>query len=104
MVRKAINILSPIAALAIVLVSLQSFVFGAGETEPEAQPATPAATTEVRETTAILLPELASVSRILETASNKTLNETVPESVKRILIANGAVLLVPQPAEAGGGL
>jgi len=104
MVRKAINILSPIAALAIVWVSLQSFVFGAEETQPEAQPAAATTTTEVTETTANLLPELASVSRILETASSQTLGQSVPESVKRILIANGAVLLVPQSTEAGAGL
>ena len=104
MVRTAINILSPIAALATVWVSLQGFGLGAEEDPPAAPPAAAATTTHVTPATTGLLPELASVSRILETAASQTLGETVPESVKRLLIANDAVLLIPEPAEAGGGL
>jgi hypothetical protein len=95
MVRKAINILSPIAALAVVWVSLQGFVF-AGE-EPSGVLLTPSTSLVSQE----LLPELGSVSHILATASTNNLGESVPESVKRILITQGVVLLVP---ERGSGL
>lgn len=97
MVRRLINVLSPIAALAVVWVSLQSFVFTGTETETSE----PLLTPPTSMTSQDLLPELGSVSQILATTSTNTLGETVPDSVRRILITSGAVLLVP---ESGGGL
>ncbi len=99
MVRTAINVLSPIAALAVVWVSLQSFVFTSQDAEPAALLAPP--TSIVNQD---LLPELGSVSQILGATSTKTLGESVPASVKRILIANGAVLLVPEHSKNGSDL
>ncbi len=96
MVRKAINVLSPLAALAVVWVSLQSFVF-APEENPPSEPFLAPPTSLISQD---LLPELSSVSQILATTSTNTLGETVPESVRRILVTSGAVLLVP---DDGGG-
>jgi hypothetical protein len=98
MVRKVINFLSPIAALAVVWVSLQSFVFGAEEAQPAALFPAPPTSVVARE----LPPELGSVSQILATTSAKTAGESVPDAVKRLIIAKGAVLLVPR--ESRGSL
>ena len=97
MVRRAVNTVSPIAALAIVWISLQSFVF-----DGEMNPASAALLVPPSSIVAPdLLPELGSVSQLLATTSTRTLGESVPDSVKRLLVANGAVLLVPN--EPGGG-
>jgi hypothetical protein len=98
MIRTVINILSPIAALAVVWVSLQSFVFAAEDAEPVAPLLVPPTSLVAQD----LLPELGSISQILATTASNTAGESVPESVTRLLAGNGAVLLVPQ--EAGGGL
>ena len=102
MVRKAINVLSPVAALAVVWVSLQSFVFPGVETttEPTVPPAIPTTTTAAPG----VLPELSSISQILADTSTAALSESVPDSVARVLAANGAVLLVPDPPTDGGRL
>ncbi len=97
MVRRLINVLSPMAALAVVWVSLQSFVF-TGTENPPSEPLLAPPTSMVSQD---LLPDLGSVSQILATTSTNTLGETVPDSVKRILITRGVVLLVP---ESGGSL
>ncbi len=97
MVRSVINILSPIAALAVVWVSLQSFVI-TGQGAPPAEPLLVPPTSVVSEG---VLPELGSVSHVLATTSTESVGGTVPEAVRRILITNGVVLLVPERA---GGL
>ena len=97
MVRRLTNVLSPVAALAVVWVSLQSFVFTGTETPPSDTLLAPPTSMVSQD----LLPELGSVSQILATTSTKTLGETVPDSVKRVLITSRVVLLV---SESGGGL
>lgn len=100
MVRRLIKVLSPIAALAIVWGSLQSFAFTADENAAEQVPQTQSTSVVQRD----LLPELGSVSQILATTSTRTPGEKVPASVRRILIASGAVLLVEEGSDTGDRL
>ena len=98
MVRKIINILSPIAALALVWVSLQSFLVVDDTNPAEPVPASPRNPAAPQ-----LLPELGSVSEILATTSNVALGESVPATVRELLIDQGAILLVPEPQKQEGG-
>ncbi|MGI9649264.1 MAG: hypothetical protein ACR2OI_12165 [Acidimicrobiia bacterium] len=102
MVRKAINLLSPIAALAVMWVSLQSLVVSGTETTKPLAPQTTVVTPATEGPG--VLPELSSVSQILTDTSTAALTESVPDAVARILAANGAVLLVPDPPGDGGRL
>lgn len=94
MVRRVINVLSPVAALAVVWVSLQGFVFSEA----------PAAEALLGQPTTLTQDGLPSVTHILAATASHTLGESVPDSVKRILIANGTVLLVPEQPDNGSGL
>ena len=92
--RRLLKLASPAIALAITVVSLQSLT---AASEPETTPAPQPVVTE-----STLLPELASVSRVLaaETLERVTA-ESVPASVRAVLADTGAVLFVPTP-EPGG--
>ncbi|MDH3540419.1 MAG: hypothetical protein OEP52_10510 [Acidimicrobiia bacterium] len=92
MMRRIINALSPLAALAVIGFSLQSLVF-TGTAPPPSEPLVPVTSVASRD----VFPELASVSSILATTSTHTMGDTVPESVKRLLVSSGAVLLVSDP-------
>jgi hypothetical protein len=104
MVRKAINVLSPIAALAVLWVSVQAFMpsseEGPAETaQSSAQPTVPttiASPVEVPEGS--VLPDLVSVSRVVEATTPglaDAQDNTIPESIRRVLEGSGAVLLLP---------
>ncbi|MBT8212696.1 MAG: hypothetical protein KJN71_06090 [Acidimicrobiia bacterium] len=92
MVRRILKIASPLVAIAITAVSALSLA-----SSPETVPDPPATVTEVT-----VLPDLMSVSRVLATGGLERVSaESVPESVRAVLEAAGAVLVVPDSQPGG---
>ena len=100
MVRRAITVLSPLAALMVIWVSVQSL--NAGEEAGGGHPPAPASNTIASTTETAMLPELTSVSRILDSDArplDSAAAAQVPDSIRRVLTDRGAVLLVPETGE-----
>ena len=90
--RRLAKIVSPLIAIAITIVSLQSLA-----SSPEADSVPHPVVAEVT-----VLPELVSVSRVLTTGALERVEaESVPESVRAVLDGSGAALVVPTPQTGG---
>ncbi|NNK92614.1 MAG: hypothetical protein HKO87_09295 [Acidimicrobiia bacterium] len=90
--RRLTKVASPLIAIAITIGSVQSLA-----STPEAETPPQPIATEVT-----VLPELISVSRVLTSGALERVDaESVPGSVRAVLDASGAVLVVATP-QAGG--
>ena len=102
--RRIMTALSPVAALAITWLSLQSLLFSGTSTQPATAVGTTATTVTSAPGAPGPLPEFGSVSHLLAGSSSPADGATVPASIREVLIATGTVLLVPDPPAIRGGL
>lgn len=95
--RRLLSLLSPIVAVAITAGSVSALASRPDQAAADTQ-------TAVTITRSTVVPDLQSVSRILQATSpalERIDASTVPESVQRVLRDNGAVLLLPIPSAGG---
>lgn len=101
MVRRALTILSPAAALLIVWASGQSIY--AGDVTGSGSPPAPGAVVPLDAPTSTLLPDLGSVSEVIAHTVeplDPVAADVIPQSIRRVLRDQGAVLLVPATGES----